>query len=83
MASHTTAAKAAPRVSVSVPADGLLTRVEAAALLRVSLDGIDKFIQTDEHPIPVLRAGRRFLFDRDEVIAWARESAQRSRKGGE
>ena len=60
----------------------LLTRSETAALLRISLDGIDKVIHAEENPIPMLRVGRRYLFDRDEVLAWARENAKRSRRGG-
>ena len=60
----------------------LLTRSETAALLRISLDGLDKVVHAEENPIPMLRVVRRFLFDRDEVLAWARENAKRFRRGG-
>lgn len=56
----------------------LLTRAEAAALLRVSLDGIDAMMRAPD-PIPHLRAGRRYLFDTSEILDWARRQAEVSR----
>ena len=66
--------------TVSIP--DLLTRPECAALLRISLDGLDKVVHAEENPIPMLRVGRRFLFDREDVLSWARKNADRSRRGG-
>jgi hypothetical protein len=56
----------------------LLTRREAADLLRLSLDGIDTLSRRDDDPIPRMRAGRRWLYDTDALLAWACRQASRA-----
>ena len=53
----------------------LLTRQEAAKFLHISVDGLDKLIHENED-FPLLKAGRRSLFQREELIKWARSQAE-------
>jgi hypothetical protein len=57
----------------------LMTRREVARYLRVSLDGIRTLQRREVDPLPVLMAGRRFLYERREVLKWARREANRAR----
>ena len=67
----TTNTTEAPQVPSS-----LLTRIEAAEYLRISLDGLDRLIHRSDHPLPLLKAGRRFLFSPEAIIRWAQEEVQ-------
>lgn len=50
--------------------DELLTVAEAARFLRVSKSYLFKL--TSSRAVPHVKIGRRVLFDREELIAWAR-----------
>ena len=52
-----------------------LTRRDADSL-RISLDGLHRLIHRSDHPLPLLKAGRRFLFSPEAIIRWAQEEAQ-------
>ena len=58
----------------------LLTRHEAARYLRVSAWALDSFTarREDDHPLPRLQAGRRYLFDPSALVAWAKVEAERA-----
>ena len=58
----------------------LLTRKELARFLHVSTDAVDKYVRDKADPLPVLRFGRRHLFDREEVLNWMRRRSQPARK---
>ena len=49
---------------------GLLTRAELAAELRVSVDALERLIR--KRKLPHFRAGRRYLFNLEEVLAHLR-----------
>lgn len=55
----------------------LMTRKEVADFLRLSLDGVDTLVRRPEHPLPMLRAGRRLLFRLDAVLQWCEREAER------
>ena len=59
------------------PLPDICTRIEAAKYLRVSLPVFDALIRNDVDPIPTLRIGKRFIFVRTELVAWARRQADR------
>ena len=67
----TTNTTEAPQVPSS-----LLTRIETADYLRISLDGLHRLIHRSDHPLPLLKAGRRFLFSPEAIIRWAQEEVQ-------
>ena len=70
MAKHSTAL-----LTVTVPL--LMTRRECAEYLRISIDGLNALVHRNDDPLPRMEAGRRFLFDPTEVLAWARRQADR------
>lgn len=53
-----------------------LTRVELADILRLSMAGLERLIHHPRRPLPRYKAGRRFLFDIDEVKAHLRVDAR-------
>lgn len=55
------------------PSSPFLTVHEIAGLLRVTRWTVYEFVRTRD-PIPCLKLGKRLLFDRDEVLRWARET---------
>ena len=59
------------------PLQDICTRIEAAKYLRVSLPVFDALIRDDVDLIPTLRMGKRFIFARTELVAWARRQADR------
>ena len=59
---------------------GLLTRGEAAALLRISLNGLDKLCHRHEDPLPLLCAGRRFLFNPETVLRWCERQGKKKQR---
>jgi hypothetical protein len=69
------------RKHVQVPETGLLTRSEAAAFLRISVDAVHHLSHRKVDPLPHLQAGRRHLFDRNELLKWATREARRGRQG--
>ena len=64
---------------MKAPTLDLLTRKELAEALHLSLDGLDKLVHDPVRPLPHFRAGRRFLFDLNEVRDHLR--VQTSNKG--
>jgi excisionase family DNA binding protein len=48
---------------------------EAAELLRVQPDTLYAWVEQKPPRVPFRRAGRRLLFDRDELIEWTRQQA--------
>ena len=59
----------------------LLTRKELARQLHISLDGLDKLVHHPRNPLPRYRAGRRFLFKLDEVLAHIRVDPPKVKRG--
>ena len=57
---------------------GLLTEEEICELLRVSREAILKFKRDPIDPIPCFKAGRRFLYDQNQVLRWAKRHADRA-----
>lgn len=53
----------------------LMTEAEVAALMRVSIRTVQRWRATGETPLPVRRPGRRILYVRQEVMAWASKRA--------
>ncbi len=51
-----------------------------AALYRVSLDAVDRYVYDPDDPVPHHRFGRKILFDLDEVARWSRRQAQHATK---
>lgn len=52
-----------------------LTTTQVMKLLGVSYFTLDKFRRYRELPIPFGRYGRRYGFDRDEVLQWLKDNA--------
>lgn len=50
----------------------LITRQEAASLLRVSLRTLDNLIERGQMPRPVRLGGRRLFFHREQLDVWIR-----------
>jgi len=57
----------------------LLTRRDLAKALHVSTAAVDKLTHRAKDPIPHIRAGRRYLFRLDSVLAFLEKL---TRKGG-
>ena len=54
-----------------------LTLAETCELLNVCHEGVLKFVRQAADPLPVSRAGRRWLFDMAEVKVWAKRQGKR------
>lgn len=50
----------------------LITRQEAATLLRISLRTLDHLIERGEIPRPVTLGGRRLFYHREQLDHWVR-----------
>lgn len=46
----------------------LMTRQECARFLRISVRGLDMLVHSPSEPLPCVKAGRRYLFDAEEVL---------------
>ncbi len=68
-----------PNTTITTSPPALLTRREAARYLRVSLDGLDRFLRDPVDPLPGLRAGRRWLFRPADLEKWAERAGKRAR----
>jgi excisionase family DNA binding protein len=53
----------------------LLSKKEIATYLSISVKTIDKMVFYDE--IPYLKVGRLVRFEKDKVLAWAKDAANR------
>ncbi len=53
----------------------LLSKKEIAVYLGISVKTIDKMVFYDE--IPYLKVGRLVRFEKDKVLAWAKDAANR------
>ena len=57
--------------------ESLLTEEDICALLRVSREATKKFRRDPVDPIPHMKAGRRYLYDKTKVLKWAERNAER------
>ncbi len=58
-------------------AESLLTEEEICTLLRVSREATLKFRRDPVDPIPHMKAGRRYLYEKTKVLKWAERNAKR------
>lgn len=56
-----------------------MTEEELCDFLHVSREAVYRFRSYSEDPIPYLRAGRRYLYEQDQVLKWLRREGQRDR----
>ena len=57
-----------------------LTRAQVTKAIGINLRGVDALIHRQEHPIPCVRIGRRYLIPRDGLREWLAEEAQRQQE---
>lgn len=57
----------------------LLTEEQLCRLFRVSRDAVLRFKRDPLDPIPFLKLGRRYLFELDAVLRWARRQGEKFR----
>jgi hypothetical protein len=55
-----------------------MTEAEACRFLRVSRVAILKFRRNPLDPIPCFKVGRRYLYERGDLLKWAKRQATRA-----
>ena len=60
-----------------VPNHGTLTREGAAQYLHVSLPTLDGYLHRAKHPLPHVRAGRKYIISCELLNDWLREESRR------
>lgn len=77
---------APPTTAVPPPTDSrpvppaLMTEAEACRFLRVSRVAVLKFRRNPLDPIPCFKVGRRYLYERGDLLKWAKRQAARAHR---